>query len=145
MTLTRMVFLGTRCLVLGCAFFQVATLPSAAQLRPDFNFLHIDPFEGFEELTIDPIKPISSTFEECLANPNATFVISRRGGLADDPTQTLRDRTLWRDLRPLEDTGERQTTEASIDEPEPINVEISQLENPDLLDVQNCQALFDRQ
>jgi hypothetical protein len=139
MNLARIIGLGTRCLSLGSAFLSIASPPSAAQLLPTFNFLHVDPLDGFEELRIEPI---SSTFEECLTNPGATFVIISRGGLADDPTQTLHDRTLWQDLRPLDDS---ETLEPTIDESATVNLEISQLENRDEFDRQKCQALFDNQ
>lgn len=142
MNLNYILSLGTRCFALSCTVLNVATCPSAAQLQPDFSFLHVDPLDGFEELTIETISPIATTFEACLENPNATFMISKRGGLADDPTQTLRDRTLWQDLRPLHDS---ESLEPTIDESRTVNVEMSQLENSDEFNLQKCQALFDNQ
>jgi len=108
-------------------------------LPPALNFLHVDPIEGFEDLTIEPILPIATTFETCLANPDATFTTRNRGGLADDPTQPLRDRTLWRDLRPLNNTTEL----GSIDESESVEVEASPFTDPADRDFQKCQTLFD--
>lgn len=133
MNLNRILSLGTCCLTFSFTIWNVATRPSVAQLQPDFSFLHVDPLDGFEELTISPISPIATTFEECLVNPDATFTTSNRGGLADDPTQTLRDRTLWNDLRPLDNTEKRDPT-PSI--PESVATDS---------DFQKCQTLFDNQ
>jgi hypothetical protein len=120
----------------------VEIYPSVAQLSPDFSFVHIDPIEGFEELKIEPIEPISRTFEECLVNPDAIFLITQRGGVAEDPTQILHDRTVWQDLRPLDDL---EILEPTIDEAETVNSERSQREHRDAFDLQKCQALFDNQ
>lgn len=142
MNLNRILSLGTCCLTCSCTIWNVATRPSMAQLQPDFSFLHVDPLDGFEELTIEPISPIATTFEECLVNPNAIFVISKRGGLADDPTQTLRDRTLWNDLRPLETPVELDPIPPR-NESEPADVTSSPNTDRADLDFQKCQDLFD--
>ncbi|HEY9610244.1 MAG TPA: hypothetical protein V6C93_12840, partial [Allocoleopsis sp.] len=39
-----------------------------------------------------------------------------RGGLPEDPTTTLRGRTVWQDLR--DSSGERQQAEASVEHPQ---------------------------
>jgi hypothetical protein len=142
MNLTQLVDFGTRSFVLGCTFLFVAIRPAMAQLNSNLDVFHIDPFDGFDELTVEPIAPISHTFEECLTNPDATFVMTRRGGLADDPTQPLRDRTLWQDLRPLDST---ETLELTINESEPVNLETLPPEDLDAFNYQNCQVLFDNQ
>ncbi len=46
----------------------------------------------------------------CAADKGNRFVVIGRGGLPEDPSQTLRGRTVWQDLRPLEERegeGER--------------------------------------
>ncbi len=50
---------------------------------------------------IDPIDRITT---DCAADTGNQFVITGRGGLPEDPSQTLRGRTVWQDLRPLEAT-----------------------------------------
>lgn len=145
MKLTQLVYLGARCFFLSVLFVGITTRSSRAQPIPDLNFLHFDPLDDFEELRIEPIQPISRTLAECLTNPQATFAITQRGGLADDPLQGLRDRTLWTDLRPLEDT-ELALQELPQDDPsQPVNTELSGIEDPELSNLQICQTLFDNQ
>lgn len=143
MNLTQIVYLGARSLVLGGIFLGMATRPSRAQPLQDLNFLHFNPLDRFEQLRIEPVVPIARTLEECLANPTFTFAISQRGGLADDPLQTLRDRTLWSDVRPLEETQMGILEPPVDDESASVETELSQLEDPDLSDVHICQVLFD--
>jgi large exoprotein involved in heme utilization and adhesion len=46
----------------------------------------------------------------CAADQGNSFTLTGRGGLAEDPSQTLRGRTVWRDLRPLVGRGEEPVT-----------------------------------
>ncbi|MFB2839700.1 filamentous hemagglutinin N-terminal domain-containing protein [Floridanema evergladense] len=45
----------------------------------------------------------------CSASQGNSFVITGRGGLPEDPNQTLRGSTVWRDLRAFGEPGRRET------------------------------------
>ncbi|OKH31061.1 hypothetical protein NIES2119_29690 [[Phormidium ambiguum] IAM M-71] len=58
----------------------------------------------------------------CPANQGSRFIITGRGGLPENPHQTLRSQTVWRDLRDFGEQGRRGTGEitASFIPPIPL-------------------------
>ncbi len=74
----------------------------------NINIEDIDPNQGLVRLPENFTEPSNQIATGCVADQGNSFVVTGRGGLPEDPTQTLRGRTLWRDLRTLalnEDEG----------------------------------------
>jgi filamentous hemagglutinin family protein len=61
----------------------------------------------------------------CSANLGNTFVVTGRGGLPDNPSQTLRGNTVWQDFRDLS-VSTSQTTQRKT---QPHSLEPAQIEN----------------
>lgn len=61
--------------------------------------LDIDPAQGLVELPVSLAEASQQITTECSAAQGNSFAITGRGGLPEDPTQTLRGQTVWRDLR----------------------------------------------
>jgi filamentous hemagglutinin family protein len=76
----------------------------------DINSFNFDPSFGVVELP----KAVSQTSDEittgCLTAANGNrFIVTGRGGLPEDPTNTLRGTTIWSDLRPPKIEPRQQT------------------------------------
>jgi large exoprotein involved in heme utilization and adhesion len=70
----------------------------------EVNRLGVDPSQGLVELPENFSDPSDRITTDCATDTGNQFVITGRGGLPEDPSQMLRGRTVWQDLRPLEAT-----------------------------------------
>ena len=61
--------------------------------------LKLDPSNALTKLPENVTDSSDRIVTDCGANEKNSFVITGRGGLPEDPTGTLRGRTIWRDLR----------------------------------------------
>ena len=59
----------------------------------------------------------------CPANQGSRFVITGSGGLPEDPNQTLRSRTVWRDLRSLGELSASSSSQSPVPNPQSPIVE----------------------
>jgi large exoprotein involved in heme utilization and adhesion len=73
----------------------------------EVNWVGVNPSNGLVELPENPTDPTNQITTGCAADRGNQFVITGRGGLPEDPSQTLRGRTVWQDLRPVEERGEQ--------------------------------------
>jgi filamentous hemagglutinin family protein len=93
-------------------------ITATSDLGPQFNGLvtlniqGIDPNRGLVRLPENFTQPSDQIATGCVAETGNSFVVTGRGGLPEDPSQLLRGRTLWQDLRTfdlaeenLEETG----------------------------------------
>jgi filamentous hemagglutinin family protein len=67
----------------------------------EINRLGIDPSTKLVELPTEVVDATQVVATGCAADEGSSFVITGRGGLPEDPTQSLRGRTVWRDVRNL--------------------------------------------
>ena len=65
----------------------------------EINRLGVDFSQGLVKLPENPSDPSDRITTGCAANRGNSFTVTGRGGLPEDPTQPLRGRTVWRDLR----------------------------------------------
>jgi filamentous hemagglutinin family protein len=61
--------------------------------------LSVDPSQGLVELPENVVNNSDRIATGCPANEGNSFAITGRGGLPENPTGTLRGRTVWQDLR----------------------------------------------
>jgi len=80
-----------------------ATSALGAEFRGmvNINIEDIDPNQGLVRLPENFIESNNQIVTACDVEQGNSFVVTGRGGLPEDPTQTLRGRTLWQDLRTL--------------------------------------------
>ena len=71
----------------------------------EINQLGADPSQGLVELSVEVVDVTGLVATGCSADTGSSFVVTGRGGLPEDPTQTLRGQTVWRDLRPQRGAG----------------------------------------
>lgn len=71
----------------------------------EINQLGADPSQGLVELPVEVVDVTGLVATGCSADTGSSFVVTGRGGLPEDPTQTLRGQTVWRDLRPQRVAG----------------------------------------
>jgi large exoprotein involved in heme utilization and adhesion len=71
----------------------------------EINQLGADPSQGLVELPVEVVDVTGLVATGCSADTGSSFVVTGRGGLPEDPTQTLRGQTVWRDLRPQRGAG----------------------------------------
>lgn len=69
------------------------------------NIQGIDLNRGLVQLPENFTDSSRQIVTDCAANKGNRFVVIGRGGLPEDPSQILRGRTVWQDLRPLERRG----------------------------------------
>ena len=63
----------------------------------------VDPSSGFVELAENVVDPAALIARDpCTQGRGSEFVVTGRGGLPENPTQTLRRQAVWQDLRPVE-------------------------------------------
>jgi large exoprotein involved in heme utilization and adhesion len=67
----------------------------------EINRLGVDPAQSLAKLPENFSDPSDRINTDCAANTGSSFVVTGRGGLPEDPTQSLRGQIIWRDLRPL--------------------------------------------
>lgn len=65
----------------------------------EINQLGVDPSKGLVELPENFTDPKDRIATDCAASKGNSFAITGRGGLPEDPTQALRGRNVWQDLR----------------------------------------------
>ncbi len=65
------------------------------------NLLNIDPTHGLTQLVTDLVDPSNQIVQGCGANKGSSFVISGRGGMAENPFTQLTSHRPWADLRNL--------------------------------------------
>jgi large exoprotein involved in heme utilization and adhesion len=80
-------------------------ITASSELGSEFNgtvqieILDIDPAQGLLELPENVIDPSDRITADCRTNTRNSFVVTGQGGLPEDPSQALRGRTIWQDLR----------------------------------------------
>lgn len=75
----------------------------------EINQLGADPSQGLVELPLEVVDVTGLVATGCSTDVGSSFVVTGRGGLPEDPTQTLRGQTVWRDLRPQRVAGGEDT------------------------------------
>ncbi len=86
-------------------------ITATSELGPQFNgiviinILGINPSQGLVELPENIVDPSRLIAAGCPTDRGNSFVVTGKGGLPEDPSQTLRGKTVWQDLRPLEGQG----------------------------------------
>lgn len=74
----------------------------------EINQLGVDPSQGLAQLPENVSNPSDRIITDCAADRGSSLVMTGRGGLPEDPTETLRGQTVWRDLRPVAVTQSSQ-------------------------------------
>ncbi|MFB2918142.1 filamentous hemagglutinin N-terminal domain-containing protein [Aerosakkonema funiforme] len=83
-------------------------ITATSDLGPQFsgvveiNTPNIDPSAGLVELSANFEDVSRSIVSSCAASEGNSFTVTGNGGLPDDPSQTLRGRSVWRDLRSVQ-------------------------------------------
>ncbi|HEY9301286.1 MAG TPA: S-layer family protein, partial [Phormidium sp.] len=71
----------------------------------EINQPEVDANSGLVQLPENLIDISNQIVSGCSVASENSFVITGRGGLPEDPNQTLRGRTVWRDLRAVGEMG----------------------------------------
>jgi filamentous hemagglutinin family protein len=80
----------------------------------------VDPSSGLIELTQEVSDPSDRILSGCGAAEGSSFTVTGRGGLPADPTEILRNETLWDDLRTLIEYPEEENL--SVSNPQPVQL-----------------------
>ncbi len=86
-------------------------ITATSDLGPEFsgivliNIQGLDPSRGLVPLVVNFNDSTTQITTGCAADRGNSFTVTGRGGLPEDPTQSLRGRSVWQDLRPLEGSG----------------------------------------
>jgi large exoprotein involved in heme utilization and adhesion len=101
--------------IFGIAFREQLTpasdITASSELGAEFNGVvelntpDADPSRGLVELP-NVLAPSTQVVAACRKTERSEFVITGRGGLPEAPTQTIRDSTVWEDLRLAARRGE---------------------------------------
>ncbi|GET35426.1 two-partner secretion domain-containing protein [Microseira wollei] len=75
------------------------------------NTPNLDPAATIVQLPENFVDPSNQIVAGCAADRGNRFVVTGRGGLPSDPSQTLRGRAVWRDIRPVSSVGRSSTTQ----------------------------------
>ncbi|HAX76456.1 MAG TPA: filamentous hemagglutinin [Cyanobacteria bacterium UBA11372] len=75
------------------------------------NTPNLDPAATIVQLPENFADPSNQIVAGCAADRGNRFVVTGRGGLPSDPSQTLRGRAVWRDIRPVSSVGRFSTTQ----------------------------------
>jgi filamentous hemagglutinin family protein len=75
------------------------------------NTPNFDPAATIVQLPENFADPSNQIVAGCAADRGNRFVVTGRGGLPTDPSQTLRGRTVWRDIRPLSSVSHSHSTQ----------------------------------
>ena len=95
-------------------------ITATSQLGPAFSGTveitspEVDPASGLVELSSEVVDLTGLIAKGCPADEGNFFVVTGRGGLPEVPNQTLRGRSVWRDLRPLGQNMVREETESKV-------------------------------
>jgi large exoprotein involved in heme utilization and adhesion len=101
--------------IFGTQFREAQTpesdITATSALGPQFNGLvevnitNVAPSQGFVNLPENVTDSTELIAIGCADEQQNSFVVTGRGGLPEDPTQMLRGRTVWRDLRLMSGNG----------------------------------------
>lgn len=86
-------------------------ITATSDLGPEFSGIvqiiiqGLDPSRGLVPLPINFTNSATQITTGCAADRGNSFTVTGRGGLPEDPTQSLRGRSVWQDLRPLPESG----------------------------------------
>lgn len=94
------------------------------------NILGINPSQGLVELPENIVDPSRLIATGCPTDRGNSFVITGKGGLPEDPSQTLRGKTVWQDLRPLEGQGGFVLTPNSPPSPRSSQLSVPKAKSP---------------
>ncbi len=75
------------------------------------NTPNLDPAATIVQLPENFAEPSNQIVAGCAADRGNRFVVTGRGGLPSDPSQTLRGRAVWRDIRPVSSINGSRTTQ----------------------------------
>lgn len=102
-----------------------SAITASSQLGVDgvvqINNPAVDPSSGLIELTQEVTDPHDRIVSSCGADQGSSFTITGRGGLPADPTEILRNETMWDDLRTLIAYPEDENR--SISNLQPVEIE----------------------
>ncbi|OKH31060.1 filamentous hemagglutinin [[Phormidium ambiguum] IAM M-71] len=87
----------------------------------EINTPEVDTSAGLVELPENFTDISNQIVSGCSASPNNSFVITGRGGLPDNPNQTLRSQTVWRDFRSFDAQGRRGAGETGRNSQSPVD------------------------
>ncbi len=74
---------------------------------------NIDPEDALAELPDNVIDASTQIAQGCTAERGNVFTVTGRGGLPENPNQTLQGRAVWQDLRPVEEVSSSPDSEAN--------------------------------
>ncbi len=101
---------GGRVVVNAKGIFTLESdITASSELGPAFNGTvtlntpDVDPSQGLVQLPENFTDRTRQIASGCAATQQNRFVVSGRGGLPENPTQTLRGQTVWTDVRDLSD------------------------------------------
>jgi filamentous hemagglutinin family protein len=107
--------------ILGIQFREEQTSLSditvTSELGPAFSGVveirneYVDPQASLVELPDQVTDASTQIAQGCSAERGNVFTVTGRGGLPENPNQTLQGRNLWEDLRPLDNTNSALTPE----------------------------------
>jgi filamentous hemagglutinin family protein len=84
----------------------------------EINKLEVDPQSLMVNLPQETVEPKQTIVRSCSAAQDYSLVVSGRGGIPQNPSQTIRSDTVWSDLRLLSDD---RVAEKKVDSPSTIN------------------------
>ena len=109
--------------ILGIEFREQPTplsdITVTSELGPAFSGVvefrdeNIDPKSTLVELSSQRIDASTQIAKGCTTERGNVFTVTGRGGLPENPYQTLQGRNLWQDLRPVTQTS-TQTNPTSV-------------------------------
>ncbi|HBE18824.1 MAG TPA: filamentous hemagglutinin [Cyanobacteria bacterium UBA11159] len=86
-------------------------ITATSDLGPEFSGIvqiiiqGLDPSRGLVPLPINLTNSSAQITTGCAADRGNSFTVTGRGGLPEDPTQSLLGTSIWQDLRPLPESG----------------------------------------
>ena len=80
----------------------------------------VDPGAGLVQLAASPIDPTTEVTSGCVAYTDSQFIVTGRGGLAEEPIAPIGPETIWEDWRDFSSTMQT-TTGTSIEFPVSIS------------------------
>ncbi|MDY6939526.1 MAG: S-layer family protein [Cyanobacteriota bacterium] len=114
----------------GTEFRQQPTsesdITATSELGPEFNGIveiqtpDLEPGAGLVALPEELLDATTLLARGCDDYRGSQFIITGRGGLPQDPTQPLRSRPIWSDLRPMEENGENAVSVSEFEPIEPL-------------------------
>ncbi|NER39084.1 MAG: filamentous hemagglutinin N-terminal domain-containing protein [Oscillatoria sp. SIO1A7] len=89
----------------------------------EINTPDTDPTSGLLELAASPSDPNKKVLSGCAADEGNEFYIIGRGGIPDNPLDTLRRPPIWRDMRAVTPNGIPTESQSHKPKPQPQIVE----------------------